>query len=536
MKQKRILCVFAVIMLAFCLVEGKVFLLSTNQSFADKAENQAQIQITLSDTRGNIYDRKGKSFTGGALKYYALSIPGENNYTEIFSHTSYSNQNLLYKNRNSSAPFLIEVNQDLSNKGIRTFAIPQRYSDFPLAQHLIGYVDSTGRGVCGIEKAYEDVLYSKENNVIKYAKTAQGNLIDDKIIESNRKKKSLGIVLTLDKPIQKACEGISAKNISQGCIIVLESKTAKILACTSIPGYNPNAIYKSIQSDDTSLLNRAFCEFSVGSVFKPILAAAAIEKGWDWYSYKCDGFIQIKDQIFHCAAHKAHGKLNIEKALCESCNCFFIDLGQKLNAKELLQTASLFRLGKPIYLGGNLKTADGNLPSEATLQNAGQLANMSFGQGLLAATPLQVAAAMNVLASDGRYRSPQLIAGIINEENGKIEEQKNSENSLPAIKSDTAAYLRKMLKAVVNEGIGQDAMPTFGGAGGKTGTAQTGSFDETGKEKMNYWFAGFYPAEKPEYTIVVMQDGVVKPRVSSGKIFAQVCDVLYWLEKSTEKS
>ena len=68
-----------------------------------------------------------------------------------------------------------------------------------------------------------------------------------------------------------------------------------------------------------------------------------------------------------------------------------------------------------------------------------------------------------------------------------------------------------------------------GGAGGKTGTAQTGQFTAEGKERMNLWFAGFYPAEDPQYTIVVLQDGQMQAAVSSAAVFAQLCTALHWL-------
>ena len=84
-----------------------------------------------------------------------------------------------------------------------------------------------------------------------------------------------------------------------------------------------------------------------------------------------------------------------------------------------------------------------------------------------------------------------------------------------------------MLQSVVEEGIGQDARPEALSAGGKTGTAQTGQFDENGDELLNYWFCGFYPAEEPRYTITVLQDGVLEPENSSAKIFAQIANALH---------
>ena len=89
-----------------------------------------------------------------------------------------------------------------------------------------------------------------------------------------------------------------------------------------------------------------------------------------------------------------------------------------------------------------------------------------------------------------------------------------------------------MLASVVSEGIGSEAQPKTGTAGGKTGTAQTGQYDENCEELLNYWFSGFYPADDPRYTITVLQDGILKPETSSAAIFAKVTEILAVWENS----
>ena len=96
---------------------------------------------------------------------------------------------------------------------------------------------------------------------------------------------------------------------------------------------------------------------------------------------------------------------------------------------------------------------------------------------------------------------------------------------LRAVDPQTAEKLQELLAGVVAEGTGRQAAPSEGTAAGKTGTAQTGQFGD-GEELKNYWFAGFYPAEKPRWTIVVMQDAQTEPEVSSAAVFARLCDAL----------
>lgn len=528
MKQKRLVCLFATFLLAFGIVMGRLYLLASNQNYAQRAQAQTVTSLCLAPDRGNIYDHKGAKITGGNPRYFALSIPGEASYAQLFQYVSYKGQELLYQKRNSLEPFLVEVDRDLNDQGIYTYTVPERYPELALAEHLVGYLDGEGNGVSGLEAAFDEVL-GQENavNKVECITTARGTLLMDskpRFLDQGRNKG--GLVLTLNKSAQRACEGIACKDMDRGCILVLDTSTARVLASVSMPRFDPQAIHKSIEAQDTSLLNRPFCAFNVGSVFKPVLAAAALEKGWDGYSADCVGAVDVDGQIYRCAKGRAHGEIDLEHALCKSCNCFFIDLGQKLGGEELEKEARKFGFGEPVYLAGGMKSAAGTLPEKQELESSGELANMSFGQGKLSGTPIQVAAAMNVIASDGQYRTPAFLDRVVNETTGKTIRTLYEPGEKRIISQQTAQKLQKMLTAVVEEGLGKDAKPEVGGAGGKTGTAQTGTFNENGEEKMNYWFAGFYPAEKPRYTIVVMQDGLVEPRVSSGRIFAQVCDAL----------
>ena len=159
------------------------------------------------------------------------------------------------------------------------------------------------------------------------------------------------------------------------------------------------------------------------------------------------------------------------------------------------------------------------------LAQSGQLANFSFGQGSLLATPMQVAALFNTFAADGVYRAPYVLQATLDETTGQPVENLSHPRGRRVIPAQSAALLRTMLVQVVQQGTAQDAAGLSGGAGGKTGTAQTGQFRD-GEELKNYWFAGFYPAEKPRWTIVVMQDAQTEPEVSSAAIFARLCDAL----------
>ena len=335
----------------------------------------------------------------------------------------------------------------------------------------------------------------------------------------------MGVQLTISRQMQRAAEAVAAETMTSGCILVLDTASAAVRASVSMPGYDPDNLAASLDAPDSPFLNRVLECYTVGSVFKPVLAAAAQEQG-TFPEYECTGAAVIDGQIFRCAGGVPHGQIGLEEALEKSCNGYFVRLGQQLGAENLLQAAQRFGFGQEISLVGNLHAASGNLPDAAELARSGQLANFSFGQGSLLASPVQIAAMMNAIASGGVYHTPFFLECTVDETDGTPLETLAHPQSRRVMSAENAALLRKMLCQVVEEGTAQDAAELEGGAGGKTGTAQTGQFDADGTERKNLWFAGFYPEEKPRWTAIVLQDGQTETAYSSAAIFARLCAML----------
>ena len=538
MTRRRLFALYAAFVCLFAVIVCRVLWIATDADYAVRAGAQSVSETELPRERGDFFDRSGSRLTGLKTSWYALCIPGDSSYSQLFPYVPYAQQNFLYDNRNSALPFLIEVSEDLSGSGVYTYPIRQRYLDLPIAVHLIGYLDGDGHGVSGLELAYDDVLSaSADAQVVECSTTAQGSLLDgstpDLTVETQGS--GAGVQLTLDAGIQRACEGIAQETMKQGCILVADTEDASVLASVSVPEFDPDDIQKSIDADDTSLINRAFSAFNAGSVFKVVLAAAAYEAGLDWFTHTCEGSIEVGDQTYRCALGRAHGTVNLRGALEQSCNCYFVALGQALGADRVLEMAEEFGFGKATAVAGGLKTSAGTLPDADALQSAGQLAMFSFGQGELTVTPLQVTAMMLTVAGDGSYRQPEFVRSVVDSETMEplsTAGDRQQADSRPVCSEDTARILRSMLQSVVEEGIGGDAAPKTGTAGGKTGTAQTGQYDEAGEELLNYWFSGFYPADNPRYVITVLQDAVLEPEVSSAAIFARVADAICALENS----
>ena len=522
-----VVCLAAGISLVLC----RVYWVGQNAGYAQSALQQTEREAALPPDRGNFYDRTGRLLTGAADGWYALCVPGSDGYAELLPYVSYAEQTELYRRRNDTSLFFVPVDRDISALGIPCRRLAQRYLPLPIAVHLLGYRNGEGQGVAGLERAYDALLSASGDEVVAAcAASAQGLPLtgSEPVFVTRHTGTGQGVALTLDADIQRLCEGVADLHMTRGCIVVLQPDTGEILAAVSVPRYDPNDVAKSIAADDTSLIDRLLTPFCVGSVFKIVAAAAAYDAGLDWFTADCTGSVTVGSQTYRCAQSRAHGEVNLRAALAQSCNCYFIELGQKLGAERLAAAAKAFGLGQSIPLAPGLQSDAASLPSAAQLQNAGDLALFSFGQGALTATPLQIAAMTNVLANGGLYRTPAAVQGV-RRADGSI-----APNEVPASRrvcsAATAKVLRSMLHTVVEEGIGSDAMTGAGACAGKTGTAQTGQFDADGRELLNYWFTGFYPADAPRYTITVLQDAQQAPETSSAAVFADVVQGLHVLD------
>ena len=527
MSGKRVLALYAAILFSFAVILCRLYFLAQNQTYAAHAKVQSAVRLALPARRGNFYDHTGALLTGLETQYLVLCFPGENSYSRLYAYTDEDGKVLLYQNRNRSMPFLLNVERDLYWQGVSCYPFARRYASAPLCQQLIGYLDGEGHGAAGLEKALDKLLTGTgEHDVLLCAVTAQGQLRAGETPQYLRQdSKAVGAQLTISRQMQRAAEAVAAETMTSGCILVLDTATAAVRASVSVPGYDPDDLAASLDAPDSPFLNRALESYAVGSVFKPVLAAAALEQGI-LPEYECTGAVVVDGQIFRCAGGVPHGTVDLTAALEKSCNGYFIRLGQQLGAETLLQMSRQLGFGQEVPVAGALHADAGKLPSAGELAQSGQLANFSFGQGGLLASPVQIAAMMNTIASGGVYRTPFFVCGSVDETDGTPLETLAHPQSRRVISAENAAFLRKMLQQVVEEGTAQDAAWLEEGAGGKTGTAQTGQFTPDGTERKNLWFAGFYPAQQPRYTIVVLQDGQVSTEHSSAAIFARLCAML----------
>lgn len=527
MLGQRVLALYSALLLGFAAVVCRLYWLCSNTEYAVRAAAQSEAVLRLPAARGDFYDCDGLPLTGLSTQWLALCFPGEGSYARLYPYADADGQALLYQERNASRPFLLDVSQDVSALGVRCYAVPRRYAAAPLAEHLLGYLDSEGHGAAGLEAALDDILYTGRQDVLRCAVTAQGRLRRGS--EPQLEKASVttqGVRLTLSRSIQRAVEGVAAETMTTGSILIIDVASGKVRACVSRPGFDPARVSESLTAPDSPLLNRALSAYAVGSVFKPVVAAAALEAGEENFVRECPGYDTVGGQVYRCAGGVPHGLADLGGALEKSCNGYFIELGRRLGPKRVQKLAEALGFGRGQTVAGSLRASAGVLPTAEALSAEGQFANFCFGQGELLATPLQVAGMMNAIAAGGIYRTPLFVECTVDEMTGEEGLPLAHASARRVFSEQTARTLQELLTGVVTEGTGQQAAPAEGTAAGKTGTAQTGQFRD-GEELKNYWFAGFYPAERPRWTIVVLQDAQTEPRVSSAAVFARLCDALY---------
>ena len=525
--KKRVAFVSFLILIMFLLCMIRLCFIISSKEYMSVFSENGKYTVTAGHIDGMIYDKNMNPLVNRKKVYKAVVIPNLESISKIRKYVVDKEE--FSENIKTGKPFVCKVTENnFESDDIYVFEIPLRYSDDDLAVHITGYT-SDGRGVCGIEKTYDPVLRGNGKDVeITFSSDAQGGVLKGRDIFVSDENVESGVVLTLDSDIQKICEEVCG-NVNKGAAVVMDVKSGDILAMASFPLYKRSEISKALENEDSPLLNRALCAYSVGSVFKLVTCAAAHELGTDKnFMYECDGKITIDGSDFHCHNLEGHGKQDVSKALVNSCNPFFIELGKRIDSDYFLKTAMRFGFGREIVLSGDILSNSGTLPSLSDIEKSGEKANFSFGQGKLTATPLQVAQFTCAIANGGNMPAAKVIKGYTSD--GKTIKNRKKDISAEVMSKETSFYLRSLMKDVVYKNDETKAKPFYTSAGVKTSTAQTGRFDLNGKELNNAWLTGFFPANNPEYAVTVLVEDADSGNKDAAPLFRKIADRIYKLK------
>jgi len=522
--------VCAFVVFAF-VIELNMVSIAVDEKYYENAYKQQYKELYIEDSRGIITDINFNNITNTTTQLKTLVTVYDDDLQQVFNALTEKEKQRFHDNMEYRKNFIVNLKETVKDRKVYTST--SRYTDFNIAQHLVGYIDGEGNGVSGLEKVFDEQLKDAYSSTCLQLKlNGYGEILD--VTESKRMKDEDKIpsmlVLTIDNTVQRICEGIAKEYIPNGSIVIMETKTGKIKAMVSTPFYSANNIAQALKGENSPLLNKALQSYEPGSVIKPLWAAVMLENGYNPQKlYECTGKITVNDHEYHCANNKAHGMVDMQQALTVSCNCYFINAKLNNKSEKFYSIASELNFGKNIELTDGYMTKSGYFPDGEELENMGQLASVSFGQGKMLLTPIHVAAYMNIFANNGGYVQPQIVQGIYNSETREMLTNLYRYSEKQIISQNTAQSIKEMLKNVVEEGAMSRAKPYYLSAGGKTGTAQTGRYNQNGSEILNAWFCGFYPYDNPQYTICITMHNGGESTQTAAPIFKKICDSLYYL-------
>lgn len=536
--------------------------------------------------RGQITDRNGAPLAQNKLSYnLAINYPTPLDFSDA-QLLSFAHEKIQAAEKLLGRPLKISdelIKRHYRNRGILPFEIAQNltaseydavkgrlpagmalrpfyvrtYPNGKIAGQIIGYAGKTGRnpdgiidnhevlwpeteGREGLEQTFNQVLTGKHGEY-KITFDKDGRKTSEKIVTPPVPGHT--VVTTLDLHLQDLAEKALEAKAKRGAIVVVDPNTGDILALASWPTYNPNTFtpaisaekFKALQDDpDIPLLPRAFrSSYPPGSTFKVAVGIAALESGAVHADdeFDCVPSIQIGNLTFHNWKKTDRGPLNFVQALTESCDTWFYQVGIKMGADPILDWAQKLGFGAKcgIPLRGEV---EGRVPNDQYMKAThgrkllnGDIANLSIGQGDMQVTPLQVAQAMAIIGNGGTFYQTRLVQQVQTVNNEIVTafqvRAKKEINASP----DTMEQLRTGLIAAVNgpAGTAHQASLENVAVAGKTGTAQWGPKN---KERTAAWFAGFVPAEKPQYAFAALYEGDVGSKAHGGSAAAPMIGMI----------
>jgi penicillin-binding protein 2 len=531
--QKRLKALGILFLLFFAVILIRLFWIQVvkSESYLARAADQRQYEFQSSVARGQIFDSNMISFTDRELKkFIAITeyVTDKNTTAEVVARAAgISKEDILEMMKNSSGTVELKT-KDFSNKdiesiekgmvkGVSILEKKIRYSKDSLARHVIGYIKQSDlKGIMGLEKSMNSILAQDGGERIVAIVDSHKNVIPSlgfRKVETKGKNEKLGLKLTLDFHIQKIAEGVLKDNNINGSAVVMDIKTGDILAMVSTPDYDQNNVGQYLSGKNDELTNKSVTPYDLGSIFKTVVAAAAIENNLvtDEETFICEGEIEVNKSIIKCSSYATHEDrpITFKEAFALSCNTTFVKVGTRVGAEKILEMARRMGFSEK-QCNEILEEKPGYIPNA----REDGIGNISIGQGKIQVTPLQVTTMMAAIANNGMKNMPSIIDSVVDSESGKTMQTLSKSKPTLILNTSTISKLKEMMEEVTKTGTGKQAnLDDFGGSSGKTSSAETGI--KSG-EIVQGWFAGFVPSDKPKYAITVfVYDGK-----SGGKVAA----------------
>lgn len=412
------------------------------------------------------------------------------------------------------------------------------YPNGPLAAHIVGYtgreaplstrpvenndlIFSESEGREGLEQVFDDELRGQAGR-IHLTYDAAGNKTSERIVKAPVP--GYNVITTLDEDLQRICEKVLSEKCKRGALVIIDANTGELLAMASYPAFNPNEfvpvikkeVFERYSTDEADpLVPRAFrSAYPPGSTFKTVVGFAALQSGeiTPNTEFSCPTAISVGDHTFRNWKKSGAGNLNFVEALTQSCNTWFYQVALKMGAEPIIDYAHRLGLGRRTGVslnaesGGNIPTDEYMLRVHKRVIKKGDVANMAIGQGDILITPLQMAQAFGAIATGGCLHQTRLVKQVQTLDNKVIAAYPDRILTSISVAAVIDKTIRKALENVVYDGQGTGHSAQIKGVriAGKTGTAQWGPED---KQRTAAWFAGFMPADKPDYAFAALYEG-----------------------------
>ena len=589
--KKKALYTFVLLIFFFAIIVTRLWFLQMQQGdyYSELANTNRVRYQEIAAPRGNIYDRNGKEIVTNRPSFNVVWLRENNkvdgdwlkSLTKIMGEDS---SNLLEKIRKmAGVPGHIPVrlaedipwekvarieNSRMYLPEIKIEVVPLRVYHFGnLASHLIGYLGEISKdeldkadktlyrggdliGKMGLERLREGDLRGEkgrdymEVNALGFE---QRNLKGEEPLPGK------DLHLTLDVELQKIAEEEMALENRAGAVVAMEANTGRLLALASAPtlhleefvgGISQKAWQGMLDNPLHPLVNKLVQgQYPPGSTYKPITAFAGLAEGviTPDTTFFCPGSYRFGNRVYRCWKKGGHGSVSLKRALGESCDVYFYQVGQRLGVDRLGRYAKMFGLGEKTGVEMEHEKP-GIVPTNAWKKarfgkpwQEGETLSVAIGQGYDLTTPLQIATMTAVIANGGTLYKPSVIEKVIDPD-GQASKTFTPEVLLriPSQGRNLKLVREGMVEAVNSKrGTGREAQIDAHGiiVGGKTGTAQVvrlAQYKHLKEKDIPYeyrdhaWFTCFAPAANPEIVVTVLVEHGLHGGSASAPIAAKI--------------
>ncbi len=441
---------------------------------------------------------------------------------------------------------LLETNR-VHLPGLLVDVRPRRAYHFgQLASHLIGYLGEVDEnelkqskgtpyrmgamiGKYGVEYRWESDLRGVDGGR-QIEVDALGKEI--KPLRSVEAFPGNNLILTVDLDVQKVAE--EAFQDKSGTLIAMDPRNGQILAMVSKPSFDPDLFAGNISPEEwrflmenphSPLQNKGIQgQYPPGSVFKIITAIAGLETGVITPNTQmtCRGAYPYGNRDFRCWREEGHGTINLYRAIVESCDIYFYQVGLKVGVDAIAHYAEELGLGRPTGIDLPHEKS-GVVPSTSWKKkrlgvpwHSGETLSLAVGQGYINATPLQLLMLISAIADGGRLHLPQVVDRVEDVYGNILKDYPPVEVDQVDISEKTLRCIQEALAGAVNDphATGWACVLKDVKVAGKTGTAQVirmaqdfkrGDMDRMPlKFRDHAWFAAYAPFENPVISVVVL--------------------------------